>query len=496
MSKLSPPYLNLASLLCVIGCLTAHPHEIAQGAGGSIATEAIDAIIPQNRQQQFRDEIANDVNNASVDASEIPANTGESANTPGSTSSLNDFLQKFLLSVANDQLGLDGEDNLTFEWSKPFQPIESDTQQDMKLVLNLKRPELSEDLAMLVGETRASELSSGLDLTDSVTATFQFSLHTKRLGRNPQMARNSQLLSSLAAAAVLDHRAELISDTEATIGELCTPLLIKAMDTFPESDVSALDDFCAGEPNITLSAAISRDMGGEIQVLRDLMSKQQSFANARLDSYEERLVSSNFAQAVKLVKNQPQLIFSGGYQGRDDRAGTDEWNAKVTYELGFFNVNRLVRRCGGELYADKGECLSKYLKDTAEAKDPGRFSFSLEYIDRAAYSYADDVSGLNLDLDGSHSLIAEVVYGRSVGATGAGLGDLRIDAGFKYEDVSDDDMRNNRATASFTLSRTLIKELSLSLGLVWANKPEFRMEAEADLTARLGLTYKLGKPPS
>jgi len=75
----------------------------------------------------------------------------------------------------------------------------------------------------------------------------------------------------------------------------------------------------------------------------------------------------------------------------------------------------------------------------------------------------------------------------------AGAGAARIDVEAKYEDVSDDPMRQSRFVATATYSQNLFDGNGLSLSIVYANRPEYRGEVDEEFSARAGLKFKIDK---
>ena len=53
------------------------------------------------------------------------------------------------------------------------------------------------------------------------------------------------------------------------------------------------------------------------------------------------------------------------------------------------------------------------------------------------------------------------------------------------DELKNGDARNDRALFGLTASRNISNGLALSLGLVWANRPEFRGIVDQELTAKL-----------
>ena len=67
----------------------------------------------------------------------------------------------------------------------------------------------------------------------------------------------------------------------------------------------------------------------------------------------------------------------------------------------------------------------------------------------------------------------------------------RLDISVGYEDFSDDPLRQDRGLATVAVTYPLMEGFYLSLGAVYATKPEFRGDVDAELSARAGFTYKI-----
>ena len=77
--------------------------------------------------------------------------------------------------------------------------------------------------------------------------------------------------------------------------------------------------------------------------------------------------------------------------------------------------------------------------------------------------------------------------------TEAGRGQSRVDFSWSYEDVGDDPNRKDRSLVTLTYSQRVAGDVILAAGVTWANEPEFRGEVNHEISARVGLTYKLFK---
>jgi hypothetical protein len=202
------------------------------------------------------------------------------------------------------------------------------------------------------------------------------------------------------------------------------------------------------------------------------------------------------------------LHFGIEYAARDDAVGPDELRAKITYERGAVNTNSLrdfiAGRSGIEncsLAADERDrvarCISEYLQDPqiAQSLQHGdRIAVTLEYVRRERYQAGFGAPAVSFNQDAFDSFIASAMYGRYLSMNENGMSS-RVDFVAAYEDVSNDPNRQDRGVAAATYSRDISQGVSLQIGLVYATKPEFRAEAEHDLTARLGLNFKVDGLP-
>jgi hypothetical protein len=199
----------------------------------------------------------------------------------------------------------------------------------------------------------------------------------------------------------------------------------------------------------------------------------------------------------KLISNQPQWIAAVKHRERDVLTGRDETSVKVSYELGSYNMDDLYgykENCGSSA-ACINEFISRYY-DKIEAGN--RLSFSAEYVRKDAYRFMmDGFEAFNLAKESS--LIASAAYGRTFdssnflgGAEFFSERPARLDITLAYEDVDSDPMRNNRFVSSATVTQELAQGGFITLGMAYANKPEYLGEVDQELSARLGINFKLG----
>jgi hypothetical protein len=101
--------------------------------------------------------------------------------------------------------------------------------------------------------------------------------------------------------------------------------------------------------------------------------------------------------------------------------------------------------------------------------------------------------GFSYVAEATERLAVSAVYGQNIGAVKPDGRRARLDASLTYEDFSDDPLRQNRGIANFTLTYPLLEGFFLTLGAVYATKPEFRGEVDEELGARAGITYKISE---
>jgi hypothetical protein len=218
---------------------------------------------------------------------------------------------------------------------------------------------------------------------------------------------------------------------------------------------------------------------------------------ADAESAFKRMVDeSGFFRFADLVNNQPQLHVTASQRQRDELVGPDETTFRITYEHGFVNVNSFDRECGSESSAANRKayltCFSKYVKGNKSSLEAGdRLSATLEYTRIGKYDANFASDGVVFSQEAQHKIVAGIGYGRYLqfDATGDGIG--RLDASANYENFGDDPNRNNRTVASVSYSLRVEKGFTLVIGLSYANRPEFLSSTDKELSAHLGLNYKL-----
>lgn len=360
----------------------------------------------------------------------------------------------------SDQLGKDG---------KAF------TSQHYKISVALGDAELFEPLAATItDEALRRDLTSQIDQTDDVIVDFRLSLQNDKWGRD--FNYHLALLEDMQAEAM---------DATAKRVDKSADVLEAALGFFDDREIEYKE-------NETFLAML-----GDRDLAARAVADFEAFAGAEAAykaAFESALNAAGFDRFKQLIDNQPQLVLTLGVRERDELVGQDETFLGLRYEYGGANLNSFYdyrsRHCTMELMLP---CFQKFTTARKSSIDAGsRVAFSVEYKRRDDYDYSDH--GLAVALEGQTSLVSQLTYGRylNIGAANDIVqGRTKLDLTASYEDVSDDPMRQDRAVATLALSQGTTAGLTLSFSLVWANRPEFRGEVDEELSAKVGLNYKL-----
>jgi hypothetical protein len=408
-------------------------------------------------------------------------NTGEGAiGASGTQSATNDFLP--LLRAILDTQGLEQDDGkIGLEWSNPL-GLPAAHQNKLTAVLarsNVHQP-LSDALRAASLGDEVGALQDRIHEGDDITFGFSYSPASQRRGRDPDL--HEDLYSAVLHAANQPDESVALTRAQRVAIERDLGL--------PRQSAESAETFAqlfarpevAGRPDVELKKA---------EYIQAVESEFRAQFGA-LAGLQQRLEQRGFYGMLDLINNQPQLSVTANYRVRDDAVGPDEFNATVSYEVGWYNVNTFrnaARNCD-----DEAKCLSGYLSRpevVAGVKQSPRLSFSAEYSKRKRLQFALGGSAFTFVEQPQERLKVSANYARYLGGETAMHTRARVDASLGYEDFSDDPLRQNRGVATATLTYPIAAGFYLSLGAVYATKPEFRGEVDSELTARAGFTYKL-----
>lgn len=403
----------------------------------------------------------------------VRINTGPSgAAVESGAATTNDYIP-FIQALLGTSPGGEGAgDNLGLEFSN-FLPIPDSLQH--KVTVQLLGSELYGPLedalleAQLASEKEALEKQVGAN--DDISLSVSVSRSTEGHGRSPTL--NADLFYELLKTNVPNE-----SLATQTRQEFAALLAAKGV-TRSKLDSDGFSAIANEADRKTIIASYER---------------MESASQQELVQIRENLKATGFYTALDLLSNNPQWSFVANYRSRDELAGPDEFSATVKYEIGWPNLDQARKNSKCK---DDDACLAKKLSDVLSSpqliksrNSSPRFSLGLSYSERARYDYLLPDTTFEFLNDSASSLVGSVAYGMFLSGTPADTNRIRMDLSVTYEDVSDDPSRNDRGFAKATFTYPVGNGTFLSIGAVYATKPEYRGEVDEELSARAGLLYK------
>ncbi len=343
----------------------------------------------------------------------------------------------------------------------------------------------------------AGQLEDQLSAGDDLVISFTYNMEGLKRGRDFEIYRGRyQALVQPFVLEMEDQQRQSGPALAAALNEVrCTGADDLEDVTFEEIKES---ETCGGDQAERVAKALA--------ARRSVAAAAQAFYS-NLRTLREKLVEAGLDRFGELVANQPQLHLSIKRNEREALVGPNATSGKLTFEWSRTNLNQALRsdECHQDLElsaetADRDlvkRCLAQYkgfmAKHGKEVTEGERFSFSLEYesndtLEVPLAALLPDSELTDLRIPGSKKRIAALGWSRNF----VGLQDqpTRFDIVARYEDVSDDPTRRDRlvATATFELK---VGQLDVPLGVVYANHGEFLGEVDEQLSAHLGLRFKL-----
>ena len=392
----------------------------------------------------------------------ITANTGVSSLVSPTQSTAKDFLSILAAALAVPVSG-DGSRPLTLEHNRPFHLI-GGVEQQLKLQVVLAKPELSGELEQRLDSNTAAinSLKDSLSELDDATVSVTLDPSTVRFGRSltPHRDWYESMLNGLALAEFLKERN--IANADVRIADI------------PTLSVAEIE---------TAANAVAASM------------------------------STEFADRFSvLLNNQPQFYGSVLYHTRKDLAGPSEHSARVTYEMGFHDLNKFynVKGCAESDGKDPADCAQKlidFANATTTDKDPAdRVAFSLEYRRYGDLTVAlPDFPSVGYRSEGGHTFVYSLAYGRN-SMMNAGRWDVAVN----YEDTVAPKVTDlvpagsksvapavvaapprDRFVASATYTYKMTESMAMPFSLVYANHASFLGDVDRKLSAHFGITFKM-----
>lgn len=319
-------------------------------------------------------------------------------------------------------------------------------------------------------------LAGDLGNLDDVEAKVTWTFENEKLGRS--LDPHSEDLDRLFENA--------FEAVQADVGDEGTLALLKVLEQHPE--MGNLNE--AGAPSKLWES--SEKLAKEVTAA---MAKAAAEMAARDVTFQTRLESSGFFRIADLVNNQPQLYFTGSYRYRDERAGPADWSIEGVYELPMGqSLNKARKNSEGNI-EDLNDLKRYFDANPAGGEHGHRLTVKAKVSEVRPYDFADE--DVTLSLDSSRVVSASLEYGYQLWADakeGDKVGGARVEVKANWDDATDDPKRNDRFTSSLTFTQVLYEDVSLSIGAIYASKPEYRDEVDHELSARFGLRFKVDKP--
>lgn len=396
---------------------------------------------------------------------------------PDTASSLHDFLPLFFSSLGLGNVSSD-KDALTLTFNPEL--LDLGPANPLSLQAVVRKPVLFEAMLNQLPDTiraaRTTTLTDQLKDFDDVEYSLGWSRQSERYGRAIQphlaliadtfLAINQRAINATKTDAMADARKRLLN-------------LLPVSQGLPDLESTPLD-------------RLSPEAQGKVlPALGDFVNELA----ARQQKVRDLAASLRFFDLADLVNNQPQVVASAVYRKRNDLTGPSEQSAKFSYEMGFANVNGLRRFCDrAKLAPSDPDCLSRYLADFGPTLvGSPRLAISAEYSRTDAYRFDLPADHFTYSLDRVTKKVGSVSLGRYLRSDDQGTQTTRFDLQADYEDVSGDPKRQDRLVATATFTQKMSDDSTASLSFIYASKPEFLGEVDKNLSARLGVKYKMDK---
>ena len=230
------------------------------------------------------------------------------------------------------------------------------------------------------------------------------------------------------------------------------------------------------EDEVTLAQA--RDALGPTRYLELLKlidqagNAQHIWTNAVSDSVEKY-----FDPFARAVNNRSQWLVTASYRIHDEAVGPESWKGSFRYEREFLGN---PERFKAIVESGDADLLDRWNRHAGRH----RLVVSVDYEETK--SYPSPLADVDLSLDGSHSFVSKVAYGLYLDDAAKRR---RLDFSYSYEDVSSDPQRQDRMVASLAVTQQVSDDLSILIGVTYANYAKFLGEVDQRWGAHFGLSY-------
>jgi hypothetical protein len=389
------------------------------------------------------------------------------------SSAIEDFLPLLRMALVGD-----GQPSSTDLKALDFErkiPLPTGSPLELKLRGNRNDPDVYDPLKMKfaadVRDQEVAKLKGQLGEFDDYSLTLSGNVVSSGYGRS--WAKGGPVFGDLFSQMVKGTSAALATKAQLAFGDaVATASKITHKDIDEKTAFQDIPEPARTDLQVSLASA-AQELKGNLVNLKTLAD------------------NSGIFKVADLVNNQPQINGSATYRARRGLAGPSELSLKASYEMGYVNLNQLLRRCGA---TPELTCYSTYVNDaatTAALEHGDRVALSVEYKDHRAFKASLPADGIDLDLPSGRSLVASVTYGRYIDVKALGDSNSRIDLSGSYENVSDDPSRRDRGVVSLTFSNRFLTSMGASLGISYANHSEFLSKSDHVVSAHFAISYKL-----
>lgn len=411
--------------------------------------------------------------------------------------SYQDFLNLFAFAINNVEESTDGH-ALTVR----FNPLR-DGSQVLGFTLTASKPAVSDVVKNAIPEASRTatleKVNEQISDLDDLTLAASYALQTEVCGMNLPASKRCYGRSTSTYRDLLSHavaglfarspekdaatifylKRSLVANNVVIDGEAAPPLIDN-----PQGDVFDLPLSAAKDP-AALRARLHR--------AADLEAKQ-TIAEKQFFSKQ------NLGVIASMIDNQPQVAFTGSYHDPGKFGGAHQTALSAELQVGPDNINALRAECSTPI---SDPCLqaglARRLKDGLSTD---------KWVLTGTYTRNQDYHLVDLGLDSpvtgfmavSQKSASELTIkgqgGRTLSAA-VGAQSMRADFSIEGHRVEKDRVRTtNRWVAIATITLPYGDKMSIPVSLTYANKPEFLGDQKKQITAHLGLSYRLPMRPS
>ncbi|MGQ0814298.1 MAG: hypothetical protein ACT4O1_07510 [Gemmatimonadota bacterium] len=200
----------------------------------------------------------------------------------------------------------------------------------------------------------------------------------------------------------------------------------------------------------------------------------------------------SFDRAADLVNNQPQVVFNVQHKAYAWEAGPKETRLAARFEKGAANMNGLRKHCRGVVALT---CFRSYMAQDEVHKHlrrNTRWVFSLDAVHQPKYdAHLLPQDSARFALPSAWTWEAAAGFGSYLDRPGRETQETRFDVIARGTRQKQDGVREpERLTASATITQKLSANITTSIAVLWANKPEFLDDDVKRVGASFGFRYK------